>query len=142
MNIILSIHPKWAKMIYEGKKTIEWRKSIPAEFFSECAKKHDHKVQIVLYETAPVKMITGVAELVGWKRITKETIYEGLHPKIVESGCVPVEYLMAYLGNGKSLWGWELANVKKFSDGGFRNIEDLGLERPPQSWCYTSEMFF
>lgn len=23
MNVILSIHPKWAKLIYEGKKTIE-----------------------------------------------------------------------------------------------------------------------
>ena len=29
MNIILSIHPKWAKLIYEGKKTIEWRKTLP-----------------------------------------------------------------------------------------------------------------
>ena len=29
MNIILSIKPKWAKLIYEGKKTIEWRKNIP-----------------------------------------------------------------------------------------------------------------
>ena len=26
--ILLSIHPKWAKLIYEGKKTIEWRKII------------------------------------------------------------------------------------------------------------------
>ena len=30
MNIILSIHPKWAKLIYEGKKTIEWRKIVPS----------------------------------------------------------------------------------------------------------------
>lgn len=30
MNIILSIHPKWAKLIYEGKKTIEWRKTVPS----------------------------------------------------------------------------------------------------------------
>ena len=26
MNIILSIHPKWANLIYDGKKTIEWKK--------------------------------------------------------------------------------------------------------------------
>lgn len=29
MNIILSIKPKWAELIYSGKKTIEWRKSFP-----------------------------------------------------------------------------------------------------------------
>ena len=28
MNIVLSIKPKWAKLIYEGKKTIEWRKTL------------------------------------------------------------------------------------------------------------------
>lgn len=29
MNIILSIHPKWAEKIYTGEKTVEWRKTEP-----------------------------------------------------------------------------------------------------------------
>jgi predicted transcriptional regulator len=51
MNIILSIHPKWAKLIYEGKKTVEWRKTTP--------KKADSQSVIFLYETAPVCKVTG-----------------------------------------------------------------------------------
>ena len=43
--ILLSIHPKWAKLIYEGKKTIEWRKSFPKEFIS-------NQTKVYLYETA------------------------------------------------------------------------------------------
>lgn len=36
MNIIMSIHPKWAKLIYEGKKTLEWRKNTPnADFIDK-----------------------------------------------------------------------------------------------------------
>lgn len=34
MNIVLSIHPKWAKLIYEGKKTLEWRKNTPNADFT------------------------------------------------------------------------------------------------------------
>ena len=58
MNIILSIKPKWAELIYSGKKTIEWRKSFPKLNSYE-----DFKIEkVFLYETAPVKKITGYFE--------------------------------------------------------------------------------
>lgn len=28
MNIVMSIKPEWAKKIYSGEKTVEWRKTI------------------------------------------------------------------------------------------------------------------
>lgn len=60
MNIILSIKPKWAELIYSGKKTIEWRKSFPKRENIEC---------VYLYETAPVKKDYRLFHL-GWFRET------------------------------------------------------------------------
>jgi Uncharacterized conserved protein len=49
MSLILSIKSKYAAMIYDGTKTIELRLSVP----------RDLSGTIYLYETAPVKSITG-----------------------------------------------------------------------------------
>ena len=62
MNIILSIHPKWAKLIYEGKKTLELRKNIPM-----------NTVNIVyLYETAPICKVTGFFKYFAYTRILSQ----------------------------------------------------------------------
>ena len=49
--ILMSIHPKWAGFIYQGVKTIEYRKSVPVY---SCYS--DKEYQIWLYETMPVGM--------------------------------------------------------------------------------------
>lgn len=81
MNIILSIHPKWAKLIYEGKKTIEWR-------------------------------------------------------KVINEGCVPLDDLKKYAGKKAVVYGLKVMYCSKFFNGP-KSLEDFGLKRPPQSWCYT-----
>ena len=45
---LMSIKPKWAKELYSGKKTVEFRKSSP-----------DVGSLVFLYESAPVKAVTG-----------------------------------------------------------------------------------
>lgn len=66
MNIILSIHPKWAKLIYEGKKTIEWRKVIPSSLHPIYLM-HD-AIRVYLYETAPVKKAMDYIEQNKWRK--------------------------------------------------------------------------
>lgn len=51
--ILLSIKPEWAEKIYNGEKTIEWRKSRPR------LDRNNHHMRVYIYETAPVKRITG-----------------------------------------------------------------------------------
>ena len=57
MNIILSIHPKWAQKIHTGEKTVEWRKGSP---------KRINPSKVFIYETAPVCKVTGYIVLEGF----------------------------------------------------------------------------
>ena len=53
MNVILSIHPKWARLIYEGKKTIEWRKIVPSRLLPIHLSKEKLTVYAVGYSDVP-----------------------------------------------------------------------------------------
>lgn len=55
MNVLLSIKPEWAKKIYSGEKTIEFRKNFPLKY-NLC---DDY---IFLYETKPVFAVTVVTK--------------------------------------------------------------------------------
>lgn len=126
MNVILSIHPKWAKLIYEGCKKFEWRKSRPK----------DLDITVFIYETTPVKKITGYFhynEIYTLNTINKE--FSHLDP--VVNGCVSVEELIKYRNNKGKLYAWGIRNPVKL--GNPMTIEDFKLNRPPQSWCYTFE---
>lgn len=132
MNIILSIHPKWAKLIYEGKKTIEWRKTEP--------KKADGLSVIFLYETAPVCKVTGWVKFNGANAVdaTKEQRpfnWQDIFLEQVEHGCVERNELIKYQGNSDYIYAWMVYDPRKF--GTPKTLEDFGLKRPPQSWCYT-----
>lgn len=51
MDILLSIKPKYAQMIYDGTKRYEYRRRMP--------RKLNVGDTVYLYETAPVKAVTG-----------------------------------------------------------------------------------
>ena len=125
MNIILSIHPKWARLIYEGKKIIEWRKSFP---------KIDDPTIVFIYETAPIKKITGFF-------VTSESFIQIIDPikndiGVILRRCVNREDLAKYKGKSKHLYGWEIYEPHKFRFP--LTIDDIrDVNRPPQSWCYT-----
>lgn len=141
MDIILSIKPKWAELIYSGKKTIEWRKSWPKYEKFE----FQHVGKVLLYETAPVKMITGFFELNGCRELiireeSFEYRYKDIHPdakEIIAAGCVPLEDLKKYKGKNYSLFGWRIKNPTKFYKPW--GLQYAGLKRPPQSWCYVND---
>ena len=132
MNIILSIHPKWAKLIYEGEKTIEWRKTFPLR-----ADKGDI---VYIYETAPIKKITGsfiFNEHYLLDAYEKSWIdqYKERGIDIIGSGCVPIDELQKYQNNGRCLHGWCCAGALRFDTP--KSLEEFGLKRPPQSWQFT-----
>lgn len=124
MNIILSIKPKWAELIYSGKKTIEWRKSFPKRGNIEC---------VYLYETAPVKKITGFFTLAEIKIYMLSDAFKQMK-EIIEMGCVSVDDLQKYKGNRDCIYGWNIDKVTRFSEPW--DLQYVNLKRPPQSWCY------
>jgi predicted transcriptional regulator len=115
-DIILSIHPKWAEKIYSGEKTVEVRKTRPFQWCSFPSK------LIYLYETSPIKKITGFAHLKGaWA-----SIY------LSSGSCLSQEELIKY-SNGKDLYFWELKDPFKFD-----TLQDI-KGSVPQSWRYLKE---
>ncbi len=139
MNIILSIHPKWAKLIYEGKKTIEWRKSFPKKF------KYGDKV--FLYETAPVCKVTGFVECSGFDavipkinridlgRLISDKENEDAFDFIVNVGCVCKEDLKKYQGKADYIYAWYIHSQQKFLTP--KTLADFSIKRAPQSWQYV-----
>lgn len=128
MNIILSIHPKWAKLIYEGKKTVEWRKTVPHKLKAALR-------EVFLYETSPVCKVTGYFDLLIPIEIDAVNIRKELDEEYVERGCVPVDDLVKYQGKKNIVYAWYFKHVVKFDQQ--KTLADFGLKRPPQSWCYT-----
>lgn len=133
MNILLSIKPKWAEKIYSGEKTIEFRKSIPKNF--------DTTEDVVfIYETAPVKMVTGYIRIGAFCRVN--TCYLNAMKKynlfskryFEKEGKVNIDNLIKY-ANNKNLCYWKIKSSYKWN---YENIDRFSpTEKAPQSWCYT-----
>lgn len=65
-TILLSIKPKYSKLIFDGSKKFEFRKII--------AKKEVDK--IIVYSSSPNKMIVGEAYVTGIVSMKKEDLWE------------------------------------------------------------------
>lgn len=133
MNIILSIHPKWARLIYEGKKTIEWRKTIPHRMDSVKLRDGNHDVKVYLYETSPIRLVTGFFYWGGVTICDARGMKED-NPRL-NDGQVGLEELQKYQGEDCNICAWHINKPIQFK--GFIGIEQFGLKRAPQSWQYT-----
>lgn len=130
--ILLSIHPKWAEKIYSGEKTLEWRKTYPKTL---C-----FKTLVFLYETSPVKRITGTFVLTGIEGldlVINPWLFEHTKREPIKKGCVDEDSLRKYQGYSKGVWGWDVENPQKFDKP--KTLADFGLKRAPQSWQYVEE---
>ena len=126
--VLLSIHPKWAKLIYEGYKTIEWRKNIPTADFID---------KVFLYETAPVCRVTGCFDYNFYYSLVFKHLGLSLCPTakvFIDAGCVHIEELAKYRGDKIELFGWKVKNPTKFDNP--KTLADFGLKRAPMSWQY------
>jgi predicted transcriptional regulator len=126
-DIILSIHPQWAEKIYSGEKTVEVRKTEPDWFKSA----PDHRPLIYLYETSPIKKITGLVFLNWIYGVDKEDLIH-LPASLVDGSCLSRKELLEY-SNGKDLYFWELKDPFKFDA-----PQDI-KGSVPQSWRYLKE---
>lgn len=122
--VLLSLQPRWWKLIASGEKTLELRKTTPkikGEFF------------VLVYVTAPVSKIMGMfrcPDVLG--PFTAGTLFSSPDHK------VPAEEMANYAA-GKRLYCWKICDVQKFDESsGIAPISlgEIGLSHPPQSWCY------
>lgn len=122
-EILMSIHHKWAELIYSGEKTLELRKTAPKGF-------EKGELKVYLYET-DLKSVTGVIYVNFCHKITEIT------PKIVENSCVSLDEIEKYKAKGRGkLYGWEICDVDEYGPD-WLYPEDLHIKRAPQSWQFV-----
>lgn len=130
MNLLLSIHPEYAAMIYAGEKKIELRTTIPRKY--ELCEDY-----IFIYETAPIFAVTGWIKVDSYINVNK--ILNGkrkdLWEMIINDGRLTMEQIKAYKPN-LQLWGFHIKEAYNFGRKEFITRFSPN-EKPPQSWCYT-----
>ena len=156
--VILSIRPKWCKLISDGKKTIELRKTrpkleMPFKCYIYCTKdnykslfqskqflSHNDQVcygkvigefvcdRIYQYSTVNVKG-TDISD----EDITKYSCLCKDEIGDYEMSAEPKENCIYRVG----VYGWRISNVTIYDSP--KDLIDFGLKRPPQSWCYVND---
>lgn len=163
--IMISIKPKWCKLIESGKKTIEVRKTRP---------QIDTPFKCYIYCTADKKdsfICRGGEDMpfdVGNGTVIGEFVCDKIIPISVKYSnpdcrmalkefpyvCLTDKQIIDYLGNGVEGYGWHITDLviydepKDLSEFKGRKLVWRGnnhiheyekLTRPPQSWFYVEE---
>lgn len=154
--VMLSVRPKWCEKICNGEKTIEVRKSAPKEVPFKC----------YIYETKGqyVKFTHGALTKYGYGRgkVIGEFICDRIemvnakcsdygidlfYHDCLTKGCLTEREIKEYFnipedkdlkvmkGNG---YGWHISDLKIYDKPLL--LSELGVNRPPQSWCYVEEL--
>ncbi len=84
-GFVISVHPRYANAILDGKKTVELRRRFPIAA--------PRGTDLFLYATAPVKALTGVAVIREVAKLPVERIWT----EFGRRACVPRESFVRYL---------------------------------------------
>lgn len=126
MNVcLMSIKPKWAKEIYHGKKTVEFRKSSPSV-----------GSLVFLYESTPVRAVTGVfiVSAILSSRASHVWYATKVLKSVWKSGSVKRDDLFKYAGGASGECRAILAEDPwRFPEEQWTKLEKYAV-RPPQSW--------
>lgn len=121
--ILLSIKPEYCSKIFDGTKKYEFRRHLPAE-----------KVEkIIIYATAPTKKVLGEVQVVDTISTKKSALWESTK----KSAGIAREKFRKYFEGCACAHAYVLGAAKAYSEP--KNLEDLGIKTPPQSFVYLSQ---
>lgn len=120
-TMLLSIKPKYAKIILEGKKQYEFRKNKPKKDVT----------RIIFYASSPQKEVVGEAEI--------DDILEGSPNEIWEiaknAAGITKKFFFSYYQGKSTAFAYKLKNVKIYDTP--KSLADYGLKQAPQSYVYV-----
>lgn len=122
-TIILSIHPSHIEKILSGEKRYEYRKRIPTDI------RH-----IVVYATAPIKMIVALIEIDSILKGTPESVWK----KTKRHAGVSKDFFMLYFADHQDSYAIKFKTVFKLETP--KSLMCLGNNiAAPQSYTYLTE---
>ena len=119
-TILLSIKPKYSKLIFDGSKKFEFRKII--------AKKKVDK--IIVYSSSPDKIIVGEAYVTGIVSMKKENLWEFTK----QYAGITEDEFFSYFDKNEVGHAYQLGKVEKYKNP--KQLKDLGVNKAPQSFAY------
>lgn len=123
MAILLSIKPKYADAIYRGDKKYECRKIFP---------KQQPSYLVFMYETCPVRRITGYFYLSGRYLWEVDLAWRKLAPEL----CIDERAFFDYYKGCQYAHIWDVKMARKFIVP--IPLPDIGLTDAPQSYIYLN----
>ena len=124
--VIMAIKPRFAKLIYEGSKVWEFRKTPPPLMRL-----------VYVYESAPVSAITGTllfrSKVEGilddvWETVTRAKVFT------CNGTGIGYDALREYVGDSQTVAALRVCAVEKMD----KPVKILF--RPPQNWCTLSDV--
>ena len=123
MKAVFSIHPRYVRLIFDGKKGCEYRRNLPVKPITD----------IVIYATFPVSKVVGEARVDGLLLLEKELLWQ----KTCGIGGITREEFEGYFCGKETAGALLLSHPMVFDQP--LPVSELGLVRPPQSFCYLGE---
>ncbi|MBB3171230.1 AAA family ATPase [Parvibacter caecicola] len=120
---VISIYSVHAKKIYAGKKKYEFRTRKPARPIDYLA----------LYETLPAKAVTGFARVVSILEGSPDDIWKETR----DDAGISYEYFEEYFKGKSKAVAYRLDSPEPLTEE--VPLQELGVERPPQSFQYLSD---
>lgn len=99
--MLLSIHSKWANLIYGGSKTIEVRRRFPMV----------EDMTVLFYETKPVGMVTGRAVI---QQVEPVNVSDLLDESMTERTRIPRPDLLKYANGCTRLMAVHVTGARRF----------------------------
>lgn len=120
LSIVLSIRLPFVEAIIEGKKTFEYRRSIPRKEINK----------ILIYETAPVSMVVASTRI---KQIICLPL-DQLWLRTRRGGGISKEFFDRYFDGKEAGYAYELEGVHVLENP--LPLSHFGLTKAPQSFAY------
>ena len=151
-SVLISIQPKWCKLIFSGEKTIEVRKTAPKleTPFKVYVYQTKHKGKSIVSEA--LNTVYGGGTVIGsfvcdkvYKIVPDGEYYSNgydIDDDMLSETCLGRGYLTGY-GLGYTLYGWHISDLKIYDKpkelGEFKNLKGEPIKNAYQSWGYINE---
>ena len=122
LEILVSIRPRWAEAIMDGRKTVEYRRNIPMKTRLQIGK-------MWIYATKPTGMVLGIADVEVWTGMFNDE-------RCAKAGCLTVEELREYFKGAEYAFAIKILKVTPFKKP--KTLAEIGVRRAPQSWMYLN----
>ena len=119
-EILLAIKPVYAERIYSGEKKFEFRRKMPNRI----------PETILIYESAPVSMLTGMMECLGVLTLPKEALWNAT----AEKAGIDHEGFIRYFDGLEEANAYVIGKAWKFNEP--IPLSRLGFTRPPLDFRY------